>query len=96
MNEWRKHGLKHKLSDKYQYQSYLKLIFFKIRRELLIQAEGGSGNDFVGSDKMAIFFVVLKSTWHHLKTLLRNKNEICPIVNLVDLRDLHHTSFLQV
>ena len=54
MNEWRKHGLKHKLSDKYQYQSYLKLIFFEIRRELLIPAEGGSGNDFVGSDKMAI------------------------------------------
>ena len=47
-------GLKHKLSDKYQYQSYFKLIFFEIRRELLIQAEGGSGNDFVGSDKMAI------------------------------------------
>ena len=42
------------LSAKYQYQSCLELIFFEIRRELLIPAEGGSGNDFVGSDKMAI------------------------------------------
>ena len=27
---------------------------FEMRRELLIPTEGGSGNDFVGSDKMAI------------------------------------------